>query len=466
MIDFKEIEAGASVGGYALERRIRDDAAGVFFAAVSDGGERLLLKLTPGSSPEAERQFARWLRARLLLHPNLLDVREVGRAELAGEPFIYSVFEYPDEVLAAALEQGPLSEMEARGVLEAALSGLRYLHGQGVAHGKVDADHIVAVGDSVKLTTDALREPEDLAAYAEDVRQLGELVRRLRGPEPLGEPLATIARHAAAASAHDRWTLAEITVALATAPPIPVAVKPAPVEAIPAPPPPPPVTVPPPVSVPPAVTVPPSAASPAAAARAQAQAPAATAPTPETPPAAAAPAAVLVLPPPRHRGHEPTQELRRRPFPKWIIAGVAILLFSIVVWNLRRKPGATPTPPQRQTAAVTPPAAVPPAAKPAPAQPRRAESRPESRAESRPPAAVWRVIAFTYRSREAALKKARQLNTRWPELHAELFTPKRRHGYYLVALGNWMSREEATRLEQRARRMGLPRDTYVQNYNE
>lgn len=455
MIDFKEIEAGASVGGYTLERRIREDAAGVFFEAVSDDGERLLLKLTPGRSPEAERQFARWLRARLLLHPNLLDVREVGRAELAGEPFVYSVFEYPDDVLASALEQGPLSEPEARGVLEAALAGLRYLHGQGVAHGKVDADHIVAVGDTVKLTTDALREPDDLAAYAEDVRQLGELVRRLRAPEPLGEPLAIIARHAAAANAHDRWTLAEITAALAAAPPAPspVAVKLEPVAAVPAP-----TTAP----VAPAVSAPSTAsAPPAVEARLERPAPAAAAPAPE-PPSAAEPAAIPVLPPPRHRRHEPTQEFLRQPFPKWIIAGVAILLFAIVVWNLRRKPGTTPAPATRPTAAVTPPAAVPSPAKPAPAQPHKLESR----AESRSPAAVWRVIAFTYRSREPALKKARQINTRWPELHAELFTPKRRHGYYLVALGNWMSHEEAKRLEQRARRMGLPRDTYVQNYNE
>lgn len=444
MIEFKEIEVGASVGGYVLERWIRDDAAGAFFAAVSDGGDRLLVKLAPGRSPTAERQFARWLRARLLRHPNLLDVREVGRAELAGDPYIYSAYEYPDDVLATALERGPLSEPEARGVLEAALAGLRYLHGQGLAHGKVDADHIVAVGETVKLTTDALGEPDGLAAYAEDVRQLGELVRRLRAPEPLGEPLATIAQHAAAAAARDRWTLAEIAGALGVDLPVAAVaamVAPEPVAAAPAP---------------PVVTrVPPAAEAPLPA-PVRAPRPAAAAPAPK-PQAAPPPAAVPVLPPPRHRGrHEITQEFFARPFPKWIIAGVALLLFSILMWNLRRNPATPPARPH-PVAAVTPPAAAP-AVNPPRAEPRRAESR--------SPAAVWRVIAFTYRSREPALKKARQINTRWPELHAELFTPKRRRGYYLVALGNWMNREEATELEHRARRMGLPRDIYVQNYAE
>lgn len=437
MIDFKELAAGASAGGYALERWIRDDAVGSFFVATGDDGKRVLVKLAPGESPAAERQFARWLRARLLRHPNLLDVREVGRADLAGDRYIFSAYEHPDDLLTSALEQGPLSEAEARGVLESALAGLRYLHGQGLAHGKVDADHIVAVGETVKLTTDALGEPEGLAAYAEDVRQLGELVRRLRAPEPLGEPLATIARNATAADARDRWTLAEIAATLRAAPPAVVA---------------PPVPTAEPIA---AVAAPVAPAAPALEAPLPAPEPSpiAAVPTAEPPPA---PVSLSTLPPPRHRGHETTREISRRPFPKWIIAGVAILLFSILMWNLRRKPAVPPAHPQ-PVAAVTPPAA--PATNPQPPAARR-------RAESRPPKGVWRVIAFTYRSREPALKKAKEINTRWPELRAEIFTPKRRRGYYLVALGNWMSREEATQLERRARRMGLPRDTYAQNYSE
>ena len=76
------------------------------------------------------------------------------------------------------------------------------------------------------------------------------------------------------------------------------------------------------------------------------------------------------------------------------------------------------------------------------------------------------MIAFTYRSRDMAAKKAKQINSRWPDLRAAVFAPKEVRGYYLVALGDAMNREEATRLQHKAHSLGLPRDTYVQNYRE
>ena len=211
MVDFKELAEGVSIGGvYTLEHWVRHDGTGTFFTVLTEDGERLLIKLVPERSPEAEQQFATWQRSRHLRHAHLLELRDVGHSELGANSYIYGVFEYPDDVLAVALKQGPLSEPETRGVLEAALAALRYLHGQGLVHGAVDPDHIVAVGETVKLTTDALRESDDMDGHPEDVRQLGELVRSLRAPEQLSEPLATIVRHATVADARQRWTLAEI----------------------------------------------------------------------------------------------------------------------------------------------------------------------------------------------------------------------------------------------------------------
>ena len=79
---------------------------------------------------------------------------------------------------------------------------------------------------------------------------------------------------------------------------------------------------------------------------------------------------------------------------------------------------------------------------------------------------MWRVIAFTYRSHDIAAQKATQINSRWPDLHAGVFAPKELRGYYLVTLGERMTRDDATRLQRKARSLGLPRDTYMQNYNE
>jgi hypothetical protein len=77
---------------------------------------------------------------------------------------------------------------------------------------------------------------------------------------------------------------------------------------------------------------------------------------------------------------------------------------------------------------------------------------------------MWRVIAVTYRTREAAAKKADQLNQYHPGINAAVFVPK--DHYFLVALGGRMSHEDAVRLQRTARGKGLPRDLYVQNYSD
>lgn len=405
MVDYKELKEGVSVGGYTLERWVRDDQGSTFFAAVDDEGDRWLIKLMPAEDPAADRQYANWQRSRHLRHQHLLEVRDAGRAELDGNNYIFCVFELPDDVLSSALEQGPLSAEETRGVLEAALAALRYLHAQGLIHGSLAPDQIVAVGETTKLATDTVREPEAPNEHTEDVRQLGELLRKLRAPEPLTEPFASIARHATAPESR-RWTLAEIAREL--------------------PPPPPPVVAPPPA--PAAVPVPP--------------------PVPVSLPAPAHPV--------RLDEEEPAPA---KAFPKWIIAGVAILLLSILMFNLRRKPDAVqstpiPAPPPVTTTAPTPADAVKPVAPP-----------PRNTPPPHSPG-IWRVIAFTYHSHDMASRKAQAINARWPDLGATVFSPKGRRGYYLVALGDRMTRDDATRLQRKARSMGLPRDTFVQNYTE
>jgi eukaryotic-like serine/threonine-protein kinase len=408
MVDSKELTEGMSLGGvYTLEQSMRHDATGTFFAASTKNGKRVQIKPLPAESPDAEQQFARWQRLRQLRHTNLLELRDAGRGEAAGNRYVYAAFEYPDDVLSAGLKHGPLTEAETRSVLEAALAALRHLHGNGFVHGAVTPEQIVAVGETVKLATDGVRESNSPEEQADDVRQLGELVRLLREPEALSEPLATIARRATAKEMRKRWTLSEIGNALAPPPPAPP-------------------------------------------------------PVPRGPVAAPAPV--------RRSEADPPQPER---FPKWIFAGVAVLLLGVLAFNLRPKadaPAATrpvPAVAEAERAAPTPaePAAAAPVA-PAPVTTPAPVATPPATKAPEPATAVWRVVAFTYRSREMAEKKAKEINGRWPDLHAAAFEPKGLRGYYLVALGDRMERGEAVRLQQKARGMGLPRDTYVQNYSE
>lgn len=407
MSDLHELHEGTPVGSaYTLEHHIRHTGAGAFFSVVTNTGERRLMKLIPERSATAEQQFATWQRSRHLRHENLIHLGDVGRAALEGTDCIYAVFEYPDDALSSALQHGPLSDPEARGVLEAALAALRYLHGQGMVHGALDAGHVVAVGDAVKLSTDGLAESDDLEGPLEDVRQLGELLRAMRTPEPLSEPFASFVEHATAAELRQRWTLAELA----------------------------------------KLIEPPPAAPPVAATPIEV---AATPPTPTTPTLGPAPILPSAPVPATATPHSPGS-------PKWVLAGMAILLVSIVAFGLHHRPDA----PQVSAAA---PAVVRPDPKPVP--PRVAAPPAPARVPA-VPSGKWRVIAFTYHSPALAQKKAHQINKHWPDLHAALFAPKASRGYYLVALGHGMDREKAIRLQRTARGRGLPRDTYVQNYAE
>ncbi|MBS1854973.1 MAG: protein kinase family protein [Acidobacteria bacterium] len=404
-------------GAYTLEHWVGGDRASGYFGARGEDGERALVKLVPEGGAGAERQFAIWQRARHLRHAHVLDVRDVGKLEAGGDRYVYVAFEYPDDRLATALEKGPLTVDEARGVVEAVIDALRYLHGQGLAHGAIDPLHVVATGDTVKLITDSLREPDGMDAFAEDVRQLGELVKRMRAPEDPGEPLATIARHAADPNARNRWTLAEIARVLAA-----------------------------PAGVPPVAPE-----LPVVQAESEVQ---------DRP----------VLPPP-HVRRNTVAPVSPMPFPKWIFAAAGLLLLLILVLNLRHKPAPVATPAQSVPASPVPP---PGPAVPASRDPK-AETARVAQPKPLPPQPVragtaervmWRVIAYTYGSYDMASKKARQVNQRYPDLHAVVFVPGERRGYYLVALGGRMTREDAVRLQRRARGMGFPGDVYVQNYNE
>ncbi len=79
---------------------------------------------------------------------------------------------------------------------------------------------------------------------------------------------------------------------------------------------------------------------------------------------------------------------------------------------------------------------------------------------------MWRVIAFTFRTRAAAVKKVEQINQRHPRLEAAVFSPKEKQGYYLVALGGRMNHEEAVRMEKKARAEHVSPDLFVHNYVE
>jgi hypothetical protein len=75
----------------------------------------------------------------------------------------------------------------------------------------------------------------------------------------------------------------------------------------------------------------------------------------------------------------------------------------------------------------------------------------------------WRVIAFTYSQEEMARQKAAAIAQEHPDLNPTVFTPNGRSPY-LVTLGGQMSKQDAFAFSGKAKREGMPKDTYAQNY--
>jgi hypothetical protein len=211
---------GASVAGkYGLRQWLSGDStAAAYLTSFGSEEHPAILKLIPAGLSTSGRQLALWEKAARLSHPNLDPLLDYGHSTAGNESYLYAVTGCPDERLATALEQGPLSDSEAREILIAAVAALRYLHAQGFVHTAVDAAHIVAVGDRIKLSSDTLREVGTGGATpADDIRSLGFLLHQLLGRPALSSvpgALGAIIRRTTEPDPSRRWTLAEISAAL------------------------------------------------------------------------------------------------------------------------------------------------------------------------------------------------------------------------------------------------------------
>jgi hypothetical protein len=173
---------------------------------------------------------------------------------------------------------------------------------------------------------------------------------------------------------------------------------------------------------------------------------------------------------------EEEEPITRRRFA--LYGAIAIVVLAILGWLLMR-PHSEPTParataPQTAPQPAAPPAPVEekaPAPKPMGAKPSAARS---SATKPSPPASgtpasgtgvrsVWRVVAYTYKGQTKAEDMVSKINEKNSNLGAEVFSP--RSGDYLVTLGGPMDHDQATKMLEKARRAGLPEDSYVQNFS-
>jgi TonB family protein len=146
------------------------DHSAVFLTEHSEGdSQKAAIKLFPADPAAADSQLSRWKFAAQLSHPNLLRLFRSGRCRIGGDDLLYLVMEYAEEDLSQILPQRALTPEETRDMLGPVLDALEYLHGQGFVHGDLKPANILATGDRLKLSSDAISrvgEPQSISKRA------------------------------------------------------------------------------------------------------------------------------------------------------------------------------------------------------------------------------------------------------------------------------------------------------------
>jgi TonB family protein len=133
------------------------DHSAVFLTEYNEGGQqKAAIKFFPADSATSDSQISSWESAAQLSHPNLLRLFRGGRCRIEGNDLLYLVMEYAEEDLADILPQRALTPEETRDMLCPVLDALEYLHGKGFVHGDLKPANILATGDHLKLSSDAI----------------------------------------------------------------------------------------------------------------------------------------------------------------------------------------------------------------------------------------------------------------------------------------------------------------------
>jgi serine/threonine protein kinase len=448
-----EYEGRTIDGSYPLTKLIRPEGRSAFFSTSNGTGVPTVIRLIE-SHFDGDEILTRWRGVAALNHPNLVKLKSFGHVVVDETSLVYAVMEPVEANLGEILRERRLTEQETRQIATSLLAALEALHSNGFVHEHVVPENVLAVGEVIKLRSDCIRETlegeEGVALKRKDVRDYSTLLlqaltqqRRLEDATrllPLPGPFEQIVRKGISGE----WGLAQIGATLKK----------------------------------------PSIAQAIARAGVTPDAPKEERPVAE-PVLAAPPGDASVAPPlgaplsvaRRIRG--PVDDEPRRFGPRGIAYGVGTLLIILLGWYFvhSRSSGSsgavqeasvpTPAPVAQESApdAAKSSAATDVGSHPAPSARVVAGNTPSPAGQniSGDSRGRWRVIAFTYSREDQAQQKAAEIAKSHPDLTPAVFRPNGR-GPFLVTLGGAMSREEAFAFSGKAKREGMPRDVYAQNY--
>jgi len=496
---WNDYEGRTVAEAYPLGKLLRPEGRSAFFSTSNGTGNPSIIRIIEGHFDESEI-LSRWKVVSDMAQPNLITMRKFGETVLDGTPLVYAVMEPTEADLSDVLRQRHLTVDETRELATSLVSALESLHAHNLVHEHVDPENIHAVGETIKLRSDCIREAgagldgnssEIEARKSRDVHDLAVVLlqaltghRELKGSATLlPTPFDAIIRNGLSGT----WGLKQMATALAprtqanpaeaapTRQPEKAAVRAMPQSAAPAP-----------MRMPPAAQPQPQPA-PAEKPSPKPVTQATSIPQPKPIPAEPVPAAqprptasaaqprptASIAPNVRDRIVRPVVEPDQRRKNLLIAGAAGALILLLLLWHFLRTPEpnphpittlATPTPQQTATPAPTAkPSATHTTAKPAPAT--APVTSPATTSAATPVTAhkQWRVIAYTYNREDQAKQKATSVASRNPALKPEVFSPSG-HAPYLISLGGPMSRDEATAMRNKALAAGFPNDTYIQNY--
>jgi serine/threonine protein kinase len=134
-----------SIAGLRITERL-----GTTVFLVEQGTRRAALKMLPAATDDAiARCFTTACRASALRRRDIAKVLDVG-ITAASEPFIVSELA-GGESLARRLARGPLPLTRALAIARQIARVLAVAHDHCIAHGALEPDHIILVGDRIKL---------------------------------------------------------------------------------------------------------------------------------------------------------------------------------------------------------------------------------------------------------------------------------------------------------------------------
>jgi eukaryotic-like serine/threonine-protein kinase len=468
---WNELEGRTIDEVYPLRRLVRSEGRRAWFETETSHGVPATISPTEAVT-DADEVTARLQAAQSIQHPNLVSITKIGQVRLDNTIVVYAVMEHIEQSLSDVLQMQALSADEGREVAEALVGALTAIHQKGMSHGHVEAASVLATEETVKLRSDCLQ--TNASGQADDVAGIGATVfhaftqrKALSATDAqinrIPAPFAEIVRN----SFSRRWNLAQIANALKPAQPLA-----------------------PPVSQPvaSAPVIPPVAAPVSAPPHVPAQAPLQFDPPPPVPVAADAPVGVAPsvpakaaerpapAPPPPPRPRRTYEEPAEKRHPITLYAGIGLVLLAIIAWLLWPKAAHAPTEAPTQATAPQPSTEAPAPATPAAPTPPPAKSsvahraKAEAAAQAVPAApggerSIWRVVVYTYRGQTKAADAVSQISGQHSDLKISVFNPAGSN-VYMVVVGGAMDHSHAAQMLDKARREGLPQDTYIRNFTE